>query len=185
MKETEVKFRVKGFNEVREKLKEMEAELIWKGIEESSFYDTGRYNLKRQGKTLRLRSWKGNRDSLTLKTSPERTKGRYKVRGEYEVTLDDFKAGKKIMDLIGFRETFSYRKYREHWKLGSTFVELDRLGRLHFVEIEASPKQIDELAEKLGLEWKNASREGYITILKKLSVRRRNERKQVTEKKEE
>lgn len=176
-KETEVKFRVSGFREVREKLKEMGAELVWKGVEESAFYDSSRQNLKRQGKTLRLRSWKGSRDSLTLKTSPERTRGRYKIRGEYEIALDDVREAKKILEALGFRETFAYKKYREHWKLGEVFVELDRLGRLHFVEIEASKRQIDKLAKELGLDWKNTSREGYITILKKLSARRRREQR--------
>ena len=167
MKEIEVKFRVRRFDEIRAKLQKMGAGLVWKGMEENYFFDTRDRSLNKKGILLRLRHWDNHSNTLTVKTKVSRNK-KYKIKDEYQVEISDIDEGRKLFTVMGFREHFRYRKYREHWKLGKASVELDKIEHLLFVEIEAPPKEIDRLAGILGLGWNDAVREGYIRILERL-----------------
>jgi predicted adenylyl cyclase CyaB len=165
MKEIEIKFRVKDFTEVRSRLKKLGAVLEWKGVEQSWFYDTPRQDLRAKGYNLRLRAWDGHSYMLTLKTKPRQEDGRYKIRNEHEMQISSLDTAFKILKLLGYGERIKYRKFREHWKLRGASVELDTLKGMHFVEIEAGKRRIDELALALGLDWKQTVRKGYISIL--------------------
>lgn len=166
MREIEIKFRVKDFRRVREKLIRLGARLDWKGLEQSWFFDTPKQHLKAQHYNLRLRSWQGHSHTLTVKTKPAEEDRKYKVRNEYQIVVDNIQTTAKILKLLGFKEYLHYRKDREHWLLKDAAVELDKLKGQHFVEIEAPKKRIDELATLLGLDWKKAEKRGYVSILR-------------------
>lgn len=166
MNETEVKFRVKRFNAVRARIKAMGGKLEWKGEERNYFFDTLDNALRKRKATLRLRERENGPAALTIKITPERDHGKYKVMHEYEITVSDVAETAQMLKILGFEQWFQYKKQREHWALGRAHVELDMVGRLKFVEIEASKKIIDALAKKLGLAWENSTTKGYLTILK-------------------
>lgn len=166
MREIEIKFRVRDFHAVRAKLQTLGALLEWKGNEESYFFDSAKEVLKHKHYNLRLRRWSGHKDTMTLKTKPGEEDRKYKVRNEYEIEVDNIRTAGVILEHLGFKEYLRYKKYREHWKLGDASIELDKLSGQHFVEVEAAKKRIDELVPILGLDWRNAEKRGYISLLK-------------------
>lgn len=166
MKEIEVKFRVHDFSSIRSKLRTLGSVLVWKGMEENIFFDTKNRNLYKNGTLFRLRYWDRHSVVLTVKTTPKNASKRYKIKHEYEVELNDFNAARQMIHALGFAEDFQYKKFREHWKAGDAFVELDTIGRMRFVEIEGTQKTIQETARALRLDWKSAERRGYVTLLK-------------------
>ncbi|MBI2055022.1 MAG: class IV adenylate cyclase [Candidatus Sungbacteria bacterium] len=169
MKEIELKFRVANFKEIIPKLKKLGGKCVWRGIEESYFYDTPAKTLKRKHQMLRLRSWAEHSYSLALKLEPEHSHKRYKVRDEFQIIVDDINATREILKHLGFVEYIRYKKYREHWKLPGAFIELDTLKHLHFVEIEASKDRINQLAQILRLDWGQTTTQGYLSILRDLN----------------
>jgi len=169
MQEIEAKFKVKDHRAIREKLLVMGAKLIWKGKEESYFFDTARRDLDKKGEQLRLRTSPGNAALLTFKKRVDRKEKRYKIRGEYELNLPDIKQARAFIEAMGYKEYFRYYKMREHYKLGDVFVELDRLSGLHFVEVEASRPDIERIAKALDLNWNDAMKKGYVTIVRELT----------------
>ncbi len=166
MDETEVKFCVKSFNAVRAKIKELGGRCEWKGEERNYFFDTPDKKLWKQKATLRLRERENGPAALTVKVTPERNHGKYKVMREYEIIVSDVSETAQMLKLLGFAQWFQYKKQREHWDLsGGVHVELDAVGKLKFVEIEASKKKIDALAKALELDWETSTTEGYLSIL--------------------
>ncbi|MDO8584580.1 MAG: class IV adenylate cyclase [bacterium] len=165
MNETEVKFRVKSFNAVRANIKKLGGVCEWKGEERNYFFDTPDKTLRKQKATLRLRERENGPAALTIKITPERNHGKYKVMQEYEITVSDVSETARMLKLLGFAQWFKYKKQREHWKVSGAHIELDFVGKLRFVEIEASKKKIDALAKTLGLDWKNSTTKGYLSIL--------------------
>lgn len=165
MNETEVKFRVKSFGAIRARIKKLGGYLHWKGEERNYFFDTKDSALRKRKTTLRLRGREGGKAALTIKITPERDHGKYKVMREYEIGVSDVKEAARMLTLLGFEQWFQYKKQREHWELGRAHVELDAVGKLKFVEIEASKKKIDALAKAFELDWKTSTTKGYLTIL--------------------
>lgn len=166
MKEVEVKFRVHDFSYIRAVLRRLGASLVWKGMEANIFFDTKNRNLYKNGMLFRLRQWNNHSVVLTVKTTPKHASKNYKIKHEYEVEINDFNGARQMIHALGFLEDFRYKKFREHWKTRNAFIELDSIARMYFVEIEASSKEINRLAEILGLSWEHAERRGYIKILK-------------------
>ena len=166
MKETEVKFFVKNFNTIRPKLKKMGGRLIWKGTEESWFFDTHKNTLKRKGQMLRIKKLANHGFTLTFKNAAKKNDKKYKSREEKEVTINNSETARNIFKNIGFKEVFKYTKLREHWDLGKAHIELDKLKNKYIVEIESSKKEIGRIAKLLGLDWAKSTTETYIRILK-------------------
>lgn len=172
MKEIELKFKVKNFKGVRSKLKKLDAKLVWCGQEQSYFFDTPQNTLKNNKKVLRIK--KQDKITLTFKDKSANGDKKYKIAYEHEIVIDDIKTAKEILKGLGFIQWFEYTKYREHWKLKDAVVELDTLENHYFVEIEASKKRINELAQLLGFDWSQSTSKNYLEILKEIkSVSRR------------
>lgn len=172
MKEIETRFEVSPpvFRHVRLKLAALGATCIWQGVEENVFFDTPGAALASKGISLRLREWRGHGVYLTLKVnSPKKQKGKcYKEREEYQVLVDTFSSMCGILRALGFAQVEQYNKSREHWKLGGTHIELDRVCGRYFVEIEGPRTAINKLVKTLGLDWKNATAQSYRALIKEL-----------------
>ena len=171
MREIEVKFKVNDFSRIRAALRKLGASLIWKGMEENIFFDTKSRNLYKKGILFRLRQWNNHGVLLTVKTPPKKKSNHYKIKNEYEIEVHDFDAARHMIHALGFAEDSSYKKFREHWKIKNAFVELDSVGNMKFIEIEASQNDITRLARVFGLSWKQVERRGYIKILKDMRKR--------------
>lgn len=80
--------------------------------------------------------------------------GRYKVRDEREVRLDDAGAGAHLLEAFGLGPRFRYEKYRTTYRIagrgGALMAELDETPIGTFLELEGSRAAIDRAARGLG-----------------------------------
>ena len=174
--EIEVKFYVSNFDdELREKVEKISPEIehFEKNFEINLYFDDQQGSLKKKGEVLRLRRW-GDENSLTFKGP--KTKSKFKKRLELEVEVDNFQKAEKILENLAFRECMRYEKRREKFKfvLDNNKLEVcfDEMPYGNFVEIEGSEKNILNVAEKLGFEWKNRITEDYVKIFEDLCKER-------------
>lgn len=165
MKEIELKFRVDDFSSIRKKLRALGGKLLWKGREENWFFDARDFRIRKNHDTLRIKTMGDT--SLTLKTDKRIVRGA-KVAEEYQIMITDAKIGRTILEKLGYRVTLHYKKYREHWKIEKSYIELDTLedGR-KFVEIESTHKGIKNLARKLNLDFSRSTPLSYTALLTK------------------
>ena len=117
-KEIELKFRVKDFGSIRSKLKSLRAKIIWKGREENWYFNTTANALSKKYSVLRIK--KMGDIKLTLKENRHIERG-VKVATEYQVTIDDPRVMKTILEKLGFKEVLHYYKNREHWGVEKCF----------------------------------------------------------------
>ena len=162
-KEIELKFRVDDFSSIRKKLRALGGKLLWKGREENWLFDTPDFKIRKGNQTLRIKTMGDT--SLTLKTGKKVVQGA-KVAEEHQIMITDAKIGRIILEKLGYSVTLHYKKYREHWRIGTSFVELDTLedGR-KFAEIESTHKGIKNLAQKLRLDFSKSTPESYTKLL--------------------
>ena len=165
MKEIELKFRVDGFSPIRKKLRSLGGKLLWKGREENWLFDTPDFKIRKGNQMLRIKTMGDT--SLTLKIGKKVVQGA-KVAEEHQIMITDAKIGRIILEKLGYRVTLHYKKHREHWRIGTSFVELDTLGDgRKFVEIESTHKGIKKLARKLNLDFTRNTPESYTKLLLK------------------
>lgn len=167
-REVELKFRVDDFAEIRKKLKNLGAKLVWKGREEDWLFDTKDHQLQKRNVILRVRKSDGGH--LTWKERPKKfVKAGVKMLHEYETAISDPSVAVFIFRRLGFGVWVHYFKHREHWKLPGAVVELDTLNKkFKFVEVEASRRNIKLFAKKLGLDFAESTTQNYIQVLEKI-----------------
>ncbi len=160
--EIEQKFKIAKPALIRKALQRLGATRMGSGREDNEFYDQ-RGRLRRKRTTLRLRKYRGQ-GQLTFK-GPRRTGlGKLSKRLEVESSVD-FVQTRQLLNLIGFKKWLSYSKTRETWKLAGAEVVIDHFSRFGwFVEIEASPAHIRQLAKSLKLLPEQAVAESYLAM---------------------
>ena len=170
MREIEARFKVlpPAFRQVRKILAKSGGNCIWKGVEKNIFFDTPDSALAHRGSSLRLRKWQGHSVSLTLKDKVASGKRRYKEEEEYQILVAGFSPAYDLLRALGYAEIERYEKRREHWKIGRTFIELDRVCGKCFIEIEGSRSAINKLARVFKLSWRDASTQSYRALIKEL-----------------
>lgn len=168
MKEIEMKFEVKNFTQVRERLHAIGARLVWKGIESTQYFDYSDESLKKKKLSLRIREWKGYSILVTCKHDLKHGKNA-KRRNEFQFETNDKKQVEAIFLLLGLVPTFNYKKKREHWEVEKhVHVELDELQTARrFVEIEGTEQKIITLSKVLGVFDCSKVFKSYPEILKK------------------
>lgn len=173
--ETEIKFYVHNFDELRKKVEKITPEMkhFTRAHEKNLRFDDQHGLLKKKDQVLRLRRW-GNENTLTFKDP--KIKSKFKKRPELEIKIDKrmhtLQEAKKILEKLGFHQYMEYEKWREKFKFRFDDSELevcfDEMPYGNFVEIEGSEKDILEVTQRLGFEWKNSIDEDYITIFEDL-----------------
>lgn len=150
MKEKEMKFGVKSFTKVKERLDAIGAKLIWKGMEETQYYDFRDESLRARGISLRIRDWRNHSISITCKRDLQDST-RAKNRDEFQFIVTDKKQVEGFLNCLDLVPKFFYKKRREHWEVNkNTHVELDELETgQKFVEIEGSERSIARLSKVL------------------------------------
>jgi adenylate cyclase, class 2 len=107
------------------------------------------------------RSWarvrdEGGKMTMSLKSLQDRT-----LHGTKEVclTVDDFGKADSFLCGLGLEKGGYQETRRESWRLGDVEIELDEWPWVKtFMEIEGpNGKAVREMAEKLGLNWENAT----------------------------
>jgi len=153
--EQEAKFRLSSADEGVSKLAALGADVEKpRHYEANILYDFPDERISKRDEALRLRraddeawlTWKG----------PQHGSGRIKRRRELETRVDDGDAVEGILDALGAEECFRYEKYRACYRLRGALVTLDETPIGVFLEIEAQPELIAELASELGLTMADA-----------------------------
>ncbi len=156
--EQEVKFPLLSIDAGASKLAALGARVETKRhFEANILYDFSDGRLSKRDEALRLRRV-GDDAWLTWK-GPQHGVGRIKQRRELETLLEDGDAVEGILEALGVEECFRYEKYRTSYRLHrleDAVLTLDETPIGAFMEIEAAPARITELAEKLGLDMADA-----------------------------
>ena len=166
--ERELKFSCSSLEDLREQLREMEAErLAAAGSEDNWIYDR-KNKLKTANQLLRLRiDRKGAR--LTYKGAP-RFEDEVKVRVELETEVDDSDQIHSILENLGFGVVHRYQKKREEWHVGGVTVALDHTPIGDFVEFEGDGA--GAVARPFGFDLEQSERRSYVELYE--SYRERN-----------
>jgi adenylate cyclase class 2 len=165
--EREQKYRVTRVDTIRKRLLKLGAQVHASGFERNELFDCDE-RLRRQNLKLRLRCHGGKIAMLTLK-GPRRNK-RQKTRMEVETPVE-YKAAKRILELLDFRVKETYSKVREEYRLAGCAVCLDHIPNAGwFVEIEGPGRKISETARRLGLRPANREHRSYRKLIKEATV---------------
>lgn len=158
--ERELKFSCASLEDLREQLREMEAErLAPAGSEDNWIYDR-KNKLKTDQQLLRLRiDRKGAH--LTFKGAP-RFEDEVKVRVEHETEVDDADQIHSILENLGFTVVHRYQKKREEWHVGGVTVALDHTPIGDFVEFEGDGA--GAIARRFGFELEESERRSYVEL---------------------
>lgn len=158
--EQEVKFQLPSIEVGVSKLAALGARVETKRHFESNIlYDFPDQRLSKRDEALRLRRV-GGETWLTWK-GPQTGSSRIKQRRELETSLDDGDAVEGILEALGAEECFRYEKYRTSYRLDDAVLTLDETPMGVFMEIEATPARIAELAERLELDMADAISASY------------------------
>ncbi len=123
-------------------------------FESNQLFDYPDSRIGKRDSALRLR-FVGDQAWLTYK-GPNHGSGRIKQRRESETFLGDGRAMESILELLGLEVRFRYEKYRASYLLGEAEVSCDQTPIGAFLEIEGSPEEIGQTAERLSLDMKEA-----------------------------
>jgi adenylate cyclase, class 2 len=165
--EREQKYRVARVDTIRRRLLKLGAQVHASGFERNELFDCDE-RLRRQDLKLRLRCHGGKIAMLTLK-GPRRNE-HHKTRMEVETPVE-YKAAKRILELLDFRVKETYSKVREEYRLEGCAVCLDHIPNAGwFVEIEGPRRKINETARRLGLRPVNREHRSYRKLIKEAAV---------------
>lgn len=162
--EIEVKFYLRHLEDIRKRLIAPGALLKTDRLLERNLrFDTPDRELAGKKHVLRLRQSKCA--TLTFK----RPRGQMETREEFEVEIDDFEGGRKILEALGYKVTAVYEKYRETYQIDSIQVMLDELPFGSFVEIEGpSIESIRQMSDQLGLPWERRVQASYLELFDRI-----------------
>lgn len=162
--EIEVKFYLRHLEDIRKRL--IAHGLLLKTdrlLERNLRFDTPGQELASKKHVLRLRQ--DNRATLTFK----RPLTQVETREEFEIEIDDFESGRKILEAIGYIVITLYEKFRETYQIGPIQVMLDELPFGCFVEIEGpSIESIRKMSDQLGLPWDRRVQATYLELFDRI-----------------
>lgn len=168
--EIEAKFYVMRPDELRRRLKALEAKLTEPRILEVNIrFDTPQQEFQQSGRVLRLRQ--DSRVRLTYKDSDKIQSGAMSRR-EIEFTVSDFDSAKEFLEALGYQVALTYEKYRTTYQMPGVEIMLDEMPYGNFVEIEGDEAQLRPTADKLRLKWEAAIQDSYSGLFAKLRARR-------------
>lgn len=158
--EKELKFACASLEDLRERLRQMEAErLAAAGSEDNWIYDRNK-KLTNAKELLRLRiDRKGAR--LTYKGAP-RFEDDLKIRVEHETEVEDADQIHSILENLGFSVVHRYQKKREEWHVGGVTVALDHTPIGDFVEFEGDGA--GSIARRFGFDLEQSERLSYVEL---------------------
>ncbi|MBW7997559.1 MAG: class IV adenylate cyclase [Candidatus Glassbacteria bacterium] len=164
--EIELKFPLDSADEVRAGLVRLGFTSAGEVFEANIVFDTPGGELRGRHCLLRLRrdrkvklTWKEPHEDMELA-------GRYKAKRESELELSDLETMRHILHRMGFTSEWVYEKYREHFtRPDGAVAELDRLPHIgRFLELEAGPEAMEEVAAALGLDTAEGIKVSYMVV---------------------
>jgi adenylate cyclase, class 2 len=168
IREVEIKLRICDIAVLLEQIRHLGVISHGRVFEENILYDTPDSAFRRRGRLLRLRietpapntkenaitRSHGRHRSRAILTSkvpvPASSPLRYKEKLETETTIADPGDWNRAVKSLGLQEGFRYEKYRTSFDLKGVHLDLDETPVGIFLEIEGSPRSIDDIARRLG-----------------------------------
>jgi adenylate cyclase class 2 len=149
--EIEIKLRLPDkLGKIRQALQDLGFRITkHRALESNVLFDNSKRALRRNGKLIRVRKM-GPASLLTYKGPSQ--PGKYKKRQEIEIGLPDASGLDEILAHIGYQPVFRYEKFRTEYARPSNTgkVLLDETPIGNYLEIEGSPRWIDQTARLLG-----------------------------------
>jgi adenylate cyclase class 2 len=167
-REIEIKFEIKSPDSIRRTLKNQGAKFIERAFEKTLRFDTPNDELAKNKKFLRIKT--GFKNVITFKKKIASKE--FKEREEIEFEIADPEKMRVILENLGFTKVRIMEKYREKWQLSNTEIVIDKLPIGNFIEIEGEKNSIKEIAEILGLNFKNRITGTYWDLWREFSKRR-------------
>ncbi len=165
MLEIEVKVKIDHLKKIHEKLLSLEARLHRpRYFEENILYDFPDKKLTRSCRALRLRST-GRKCMLTYKGELKKSR-KFKIRKEYETQVNNKKQIQNILSSLGFKQIFSYQKYRTEYRAKNLKICLDETKAGNFLEFEGEREDIIRFAKKMGFKKSDFIKADYISLMK-------------------
>ena len=128
---------------------------------DDQLFDTPDFTLREAGTAVRVRR-DGPRAALTWKGPSQ--PGPVKSREELETAIGDADTVSRILSSLGYRASFRSQKYREDYTIDGTTVVIDDTPFGVFLEIEASPERIAQVAAALGRTPADYRLESYVGL---------------------
>ncbi|MFZ4825744.1 MAG: class IV adenylate cyclase [Phototrophicaceae bacterium] len=151
--EIEIKLHVSDLSVIQHTLQVAGATLTKPRVFERNWrYDFEDRSLSSTGQVLRLRQDADIRLTYKSGKKTHALESGIVERQEIEVSLNNFEAMDRILQMLGYIPYMSYEKYRTTYVLDGAEIVLDELPYGSFVEIEASSgAEIERLVSELGL----------------------------------
>lgn len=165
MIETEVKIRVDNLKQTRQRLLELGCQVEREWYREwNVLYDFADGQLEKARQALRLRRI-GRKAFIAFKGQPLKSRS-FKVREEFESEIKNFRHFKKILQKLGLRPAFEYRKRRMLLRKDRVKICLDETEVGNFIELEGRRSDIVKLAARLGFSRKDFIKLDYVQMIK-------------------
>ncbi len=158
--ERELKFACASLEDLRERLRQMEAERHAAASAEDNWIYDRHGELRKSRKLLRLRI-DGRGARVTYK-GPPRFDDEIKVRVEHETEVESADEMHNLLQSLGFEVVYRYQKKREEWHVGGVTVALDHTPIGDFVEFEGAGA--GTIARKFGFDLADSERLTYIEL---------------------
>jgi len=126
-----------------------------------TLFDSRDGRLQRERCALRLRRDAG-KAFLTFKGPPQ--PGPVKSREEIETLVGSADVVEALLRALGFQSGFLHEKFREEYDMDAAHVTIDETPIGTFVEIEASPGEIERAAARLGRSQADYRLESYARL---------------------
>ncbi|MFD3155818.1 class IV adenylate cyclase [Haloimpatiens sp. FM7330] len=158
MKEMEVRIIDIDINNIREKLKLINAEKVKEENQINNIYDFPNRQLLNEKGYARIRIVKDNMRNKTIYYMTVKkllSQEKYKIMDECEIEISDALQGKKIFENLGLQLVQSIKKYRESYKYKDTLIEIDINDKsfcdFPYIEIETCKEnELKEVVNLLG-----------------------------------
>ena len=179
MIEVEVKAKINSFDEMRERLDEINATKVKTEHQEDRYFNSPVRDFAQTDEALRIRETKSDeKHNLFITYKGPKIDKKSQTRQEVEMEIEDADKCSKIFEFLGFNEVRTVIKDREYYKLENYEISLDNVHGLDpYMEIEISlddgadyskaQESIFELFEKLGIT-DGFERTSYLELLEKL-----------------
>lgn len=156
----QIKFADADHGQLRERLRELEAECQGSPILEDNWIFDRDGAMETAGSNLRLRvDRRGARLSFQ---GPASFDGPVKICSEHETGVDEIDETRAILESLGYHVIRRYQKYREQWQLGSIAISLDHTPIGDFVELEGDG--CERVARRCGLDPEQAEGRNYLQL---------------------
>ena len=164
--EIELKFPIESKDGLADRLARLGFTSQGEVFESNIVLDTPDLSLRSQSRLLRLRQDKKIRLTWKEPHEDESLSERYKAKRESELELGDLETMRHILHRMGYTEERVYEKYREHFtRPDGSVAELDRLPHMgSFLELEAEPEAMEEIAASLGLDTSVGIKVSYMVV---------------------